>query len=173
MISKSLKEINARIKAAQPHPLPTGKPRGKYAEEFADREVDVLRMRSCGHTYEEIALRHGYGSVQSVHNVIKKHLNSKIREATDEVRDHEIARLDRQQARLEEKLRDLVNEDQRIKYETLYLKVLESRRKLFGLDAPVKTEAKIEGKFEIPELDPDQLAAAARAFLGADQSKCP
>lgn len=126
----------------------------------AHRDAQALELRAAGATYRQIAQRLGV-SVSTAHECVTRGPDRTRREPAEQLRELELERLDRLQVEATEVLAaqhvviqagkvvvDKQGQPYRDHGPTLaairtLLQVQESRRKLLGLDAPVKVDAKI------------------------------
>lgn len=94
-----------------------------------DNQVQALQMRRSGWTFQRIAEKLGYASPSGAHNAVKRALDRTIREPADELRQHELGRLESLHEALWDKAvgGDLRTTDR-------ILKIAERRAKLVGLD---------------------------------------
>ena len=105
-----------------------------------EREVACLELRKAGLSYRAIAARLNIGK-SSAHRAVTRalrKLNEKSTEETDEYR-----RL--QSERLDDLLENLWPNRHKPQYVDRILRVLERRAKLYGLDAPTKSEIAVAG----------------------------
>lgn len=103
-----------------------------------EKEKKVLELRLMGVTFDVIAQQVGYASPGSAHNAYKRALLRTLREPAEELRELEVARLDRLLSGIWTKaLRGEVSAVQAA------LKIMERRSKLLGLDAPQKIQAEV------------------------------
>lgn len=132
---------------------------GKFIEspENLQRDTEAARLRGKGWTWSAIADHLGYSDRQQAHKAVSRLRMAIITPAIDEMRDAEDAKLDKVEkacmAVLEAKhLKfhdgealthegEVVTDDAHVLNATAQLlKVAERRARLWGLDAPVKTE---------------------------------
>ncbi|MFD9752657.1 hypothetical protein ACFWYQ_21360 [[Kitasatospora] papulosa] len=66
----------------------------------AERDAEAARLRSQGHSYQRIADTLGWANRGDAHHAVKRVLDATVREAGDEVRAIELARLDDELVRL-------------------------------------------------------------------------
>lgn len=161
--------------------MPPGNPEARAAAQLAraERRRAAAKLAQDGHTYEEIAQQLGYSSRQAAHRDVKAALAPAIKEMTEAGKEY----LAQQIARLNEAHRDaraifaeyrpqLVGgelsgdvdpdrppvADQRLAALDRVIKVSERISKLLGLDAPTKTETKLDGavSYQIA-VTPDEL----------------
>jgi Sigma-70, region 4 len=137
-------------------PRPNSAPR----VDAADRDARALELRRAGLNYREIAQQMGV-SVATAHKYVTRGLDRTRREPADALRDLELERLDALQLALTQVLasqhvtvsggkviRDehgqpLRDDGPTIAAAQALVRVQESRRRLLGLDAPVKVDAKL------------------------------
>jgi hypothetical protein len=127
-----------------------------------DKERQVLELRLQGYTFDVIAEHVGYASPGSAHNAYKRGLMRTLQEPSQELRDLEIARLDRLMNGVWEKA--LLGDVPAV---NAVLKILERRAKMLGLDAPAKIQAEVtnyEGGTDI-----DREVARLAQILAGEQ----
>jgi len=106
-------------------------------EVFA-RERKVLEMRLAGVTFDIIGKTVGYASAGATYNAYKRALIRTLQEPADEIRDTELARLDRlMQGIWTQALRGEISSVQTA------LKIMDRRARLLGLDAPTKQQVDV------------------------------
>ena len=100
-----------------------------------DKAVQALALRKTGATYEQIANALGYGNRSAAHRAVQRLLKAHEVEGVDELRKLEDSRLDEMLFAIYKiaKSGDLGAIDR-------ILRIAERRAKLWGLDAPAKTE---------------------------------
>jgi hypothetical protein len=100
-----------------------------------DRINQGIRLRKAGLTYDQIAAQLNWHSRQAAHAAITGALAAERRESVDELRVVEDLRLD-------DMLRAIYAEALKGGFGAIdrVLKIMERRSKLWGLDAPVRTE---------------------------------
>lgn len=147
-------------------PAPTSpEQRAAARADLARRRDEAVTLAAGGVTYEEVARRLGWNSAQAAHKAVKAALAERLKRqdlAVDELRAKHTALLD-----------EALREARRIMHEThrahsggrlVYddadqpmidngpvlaavdriVKISESQRKLWGIDAPARTESKVE-----------------------------
>lgn len=124
-----------------------------------DRALAALELRKRGHTYRFIAEKLGYASASGSHKAVTALLKQTIREASDELRELELERLDAL----------LVGLWAKAKTGNVYavdrvLKIGEARARLLGINAPTKIEHMGEGS-------PKSIAALIREEFGEKAAK--
>lgn len=103
-----------------------------------EKERKVLELRLMGVTFDVIAQQVGYASPGSAHNAYKRALLRTLREPAQELRELEVARLDKLLSSIWTKaLRGEIPAIQ------TSIKIMERRAKLLGLDVPVKIQAEV------------------------------
>jgi hypothetical protein len=103
-----------------------------------EKERKVLELRLMGVTFDVIAQQVGYASPGSAHNAYKRALLRTLREPAQELRELEVARLDKLLSSIwTEALRGEIPAIQ------TSIKIMERRAKLLGLDVPVKIQAEV------------------------------
>ena len=128
--------------------------------ETAERDGEIARLRSTGMSFADIGAQFGI-SRQAAHQGFKRALAETVREASEDVRVTELARLDRlyQEALAVLAARHLVVQNGRVVRDAdgeplvdpkprlgaidRALKVQERRAKLLGLDAPTKNDVRV------------------------------
>lgn len=109
------------------------------------RRAEVMRLRMAGLTYEEIGQRIGISNVAAYWHVKRalEQARTKLAEATDNVRDQELRRLDRAlvivMAAMTPNPKKKPGASELAAVDRL-LKIMERRAKYLGLDAPEKYE---------------------------------
>jgi hypothetical protein len=161
--------------------------RGKQRTiEHVERDAQAARLRAQRLTYEEIAQRLGYADRGEAHHAVRRALSEAIREPATELLHIELATLDklaREAWAVLERKHVTISQGRVVKLDgtpvdddgpTLaaidrLLKVHEARRKLLGLDAPVKTEVEVtfSGDFDLDQ----ELTAFARGAAAAARSQ--
>jgi hypothetical protein len=147
---------------------------------LAERQLQVLRMRATGATYDDIAKALGLGNRGVAHRIMQKALKDVIKEPVQEVVQLELARLDRLLAAIWGPAIGVVqinglttNVPPDLFALDRVLSIMQRRAKLLGLDAPIKKQ--ISGEFvmkgaaeQIAEkygLDADEVLAQAEELL--------
>lgn len=122
-----------------------------------DKEIAALNLRRKGYSYRQIAAELGCHEDTIYHSVKRAlaKLCAEIKESAEEVRRLEIERYDGFLKALQPAI-----EDGDVKAISTALRISEARRKLLGLDIPVKHEVEI--KSQLPE---DQLAQVQAELL--------
>lgn len=123
---------------------------------------DALEMRASGMSYRKIAAALGE-PLQTVYDRVRREIANIPKEAADDLRSIEQERLDRSLDRLEEAAR--AGDVRAIAEQRL---IGESRRRLFGLDAPTKSDARVT--VEIPE-DVEALRARLVKILEGEHAE--
>lgn len=136
----------ARNPAAKPNPA-----------KVAEQQAEAFKLKLDGATVREIATAMGLPK-STVQDRLDAAYDDLVLPLADEARQLELARLDRWQWKLEQRLDD--GEDP-VRVVPVAVKVSESRRKLMGTDAPEKVEATVSS---VPVDDATAaVLAAARA----------
>jgi hypothetical protein len=120
-------------------------------EDKADQAVQIFNLRKAGATFREIAEKLGYADQSGPYWVFKRLLKSQVKEAVDEVKQLELARLDELLLRLWPRQED----KGRVKLQVVdrILKLMERRAKLLGLDTVnIRTEGELTHKHEVHEV---------------------
>ena len=108
--------------------MPIAKTRAK-AIAVMDRKAEALTLRRRGMKYREIADKLGYATPGGAYKAVRSAMDATIREPADELRQHELGRLEElHQAVWDKALEGNLNAIDRV------LKVAERRAKLVGLD---------------------------------------
>lgn len=102
----------------------------------ADRQLKALQLRRDNLDYREIAVRLGV-NVSTAFSDVKSAIRESMRETVDDVRELELARLDRIARQAQDAI-DACEPDKRAPLLSTLKSVSESRRKLLGLDAPTQ-----------------------------------
>ena len=112
---------------------------GVKAIKAQETALRALELRKAGATYEAISQMLGYSSKSTAFNAVNKLMQTTKREASKEAFEMELRRLDDLLMALWPMARqgELPAIDRT-------LKIMESRRKLLGLDAPVQTQTQIQ-----------------------------
>lgn len=139
------------------------------------RDAEALRLRSKGWTYRRISEHLGYGGEGNVHRAIKVRTHEMMAPALDEYRQVMDSQLDELHAAALEVLEathlkvnngevvyangEPIKDDSPVLAAvTTILKVLDRRAKLWGLDAPVKSEVGLHGvHYTVDGVDMDQV----------------
>jgi hypothetical protein len=110
----------------------------KNNPEVIDKERRVLEMRLAGITFDAIAKNVGYASPGSAYNAYKRALVRTLQEPAEEIREAEVARLDRLMAGVwTAALRGEVRSVEAV------LRIMDRRAKLLGLDQPTRVQAEV------------------------------
>lgn len=142
-------------------PQPPRGGRGRWVRTATQRHAEAVRLRSEGHTYEQIAAQLGYRDRASAYNAVQRTIASTVREPADELRQMELIRLDSlwlQAMQVLQAQHVTVSNGRVVTIEKdgepvpvpddapvlqaidRLLKIMERRSKLLGLDAPAKVE---------------------------------
>lgn len=111
-----------------------------------DKQIQALKLRQAGVSYEEIARSLGYRSASGAYNAVKSAIKKALREPADELRKIEVTRLDTALFAIWPAVKrgDLFAIDR-------FLKLSERRAKLLGLDS--KHEIAIEGSLLVGDVE--------------------
>jgi transposase len=138
-----------------------------------ERDLEVVKHRLAGHNFEEIAQLMGYASRGAAYNSYRRAMQTRIAQNIDELREEEVSRLDEMLKVLWPTIIDdptnwdtenLKPRDLEVRVQRFHgaidraLKIAEARRKIVGMDAPTRTEVKVEGT------EDEKLAAALQAL---------
>lgn len=157
--------------------LPNRDGRGRFlpSADSHERDAEALRMRAAGATLAKIGEELGYGHPANVLRVIKKRTGETLKPAVDEYRRSMDASLDELEAAcmavLEAahvKIHDgeavtldgkkVIDDAPVLAATQAILKIHERRAKLWGLDAPVKTEVGVHAvKYTVDGVDMDKV----------------
>ncbi|MFI8865332.1 hypothetical protein ACIGNW_00215 [Streptomyces sp. NPDC053707] len=134
----------------------------------AERDAEAARLRARGYTYQQIAEELGWSNKGDAHHAVKRVLTETVKEAGDEIRAIELARLDHLHTSAMDVLErehftvsngrvvsldgsgPLPDDGPVLAAIDRLLKIQERRARLLGLDAPTKQNISIS---------PDRLAA--------------
>jgi hypothetical protein len=107
--------------------------------EVAEREAKALDLRKAGLTYDQIGAQLGGISRSRAAHIVRRALDRLVQEPGEELVKLEVERLDMLWRALLPKA--LAGSP---RHAEVAVRVLESKRKLLGVDAPTKTEAKLD-----------------------------
>lgn len=110
---------------------------------LAEVEREAIRLRTEGYSYDEIAQALGYANRGGAYKAVERGLQRWMREADDELRALELARLDVITKRLWPVIEG-ANPNTMLRAVEQYMRVSERRAKLAGLDAPEKRQVAVE-----------------------------
>jgi hypothetical protein len=130
--------------------------------EGVEKDAEAARLRGAGHNFDAIAERLGYANAGGAYKACMRALSAVPVEAANELRTLESERLDHLLLSLETAIND-----GDVKAITEARKISESRRRLHGLDGPVKVAVSVDGG--VPEAYREQLEAA-RARVAAERA---
>jgi hypothetical protein len=119
--------------------------KGKSDPKVADREIEVLKLRRGGLTFDMIADRVGYASASGAYKAWKNAMRRVVYDDVDAIRKTELDRLDIAQAAIWGDLTDIQNIDANTRARLILalIKVMERRSRLLGLDVPVKAQLEV------------------------------
>ena len=132
------------------------------------RQVRALKLRLSGASYREIADRLGYGGPSGAYKAVSSELSRRLTEPADELRELELARLDRVQMSLWKLLTSVeVLPEDLIPATNAWIRLSKRRSDLLGLDAPKKIDitARVRELAIQEGLDPDQAELDAREAI--------
>lgn len=149
---------------------------GKYLRSLdtAQRDADAARMRSRGHTYQEIADQLGFSNKGTAYAAVHRAIAEVVAEPAADAVAFELERLDQlHQAALKvlESHHVIVNNGKVIELNgrplpddgpvlaaiDRLLRISESRRKLLGLDQPTKQQISGGVTYEVVGINPEEL----------------
>lgn len=107
----------------------------------AEKERQALELRKRGATFDEIARSVGYADRGAAHKAVMRALKATLREPAEEVRALYLERLDHVMACMAPRMAE-----GNPQAAAAYIKALERQAALLGLDAPLKTEMKIDAE---------------------------
>jgi hypothetical protein len=144
----------------------------RITPEILEREAEVLKLRRGGLTFDMIAERVGYKDPSGAHQAYVRACKRIIYSEVEELRKVEADRLDIAQAALWSKV---LQGD--VAAVNSFLRVMERRAKLFGLDMPMRQQVEVttyEGGSEI-DREVERLAQLLQAAdsRGADSLDTP
>jgi hypothetical protein len=105
------------------------------AVKAVDRHLQALELRKAGISYARIAEALGFNSPQAAWKAVNSALKKTVQEPADELRTLEVERLDAAAAAIYPSVKQG-------QYGAIdrWIKIMERRAKLLGLDAPTKTD---------------------------------
>jgi hypothetical protein len=140
------------------HPK-AGRPRGQAPKpEVLEKERQVVALRAQGMTWAQIADSVGYADASGSRDAYMRAASRVVVDDINEMRNLELQRLDNIQSA---HWLNAMGGD--VSAANLVLKVIESRRKLLGLDAPTN----INVKAEVISYDPDSIQAELSRLYSA------
>ncbi|WP_353647943.1 hypothetical protein ABLG96_13785 [Nakamurella sp. A5-74] len=107
------------------------------------KQALAVRLRLEGHSYEQIAQRAGYADRGSAYRAVETGRKAILAEPAEALRDFELDRLDamlRAANDIRAGAAEAGEPELQLKAIDRLLRIVESRRKLLGLDAPTKTD---------------------------------
>lgn len=118
----------------------TGTPKsGQQRLQAAEKERQALELRKQGATFDQIARAVGYADRSAAYKAVMRGLKATLREPADEVRALYLERLDYVMACMAPRMAE-----GNPQAAAAYIKALERQAALLGLDAPLKTEMRID-----------------------------
>lgn len=114
---------------------------GTQRLQAAEKERQALELRKRGQTFDEIARAVGYADRSAAHKAVTRALKATLREPADEVRALYLERLDYVMACMAPRMAE-----GNPQAAAAYIKALERQAALLGLDAPLKTEMRIDAE---------------------------
>jgi len=131
------------------------KRRFKKELKLADRHRRMIELRRAGFTYEQCAEELGYASKATAQKALSAALGKYQLENAEEMAKLENERLEQAHIVMEQLL--LSGEDQ-TKAALAIVRISESRRRLFGIDKPSRTEIELQGSISfLAHLTNEQL----------------
>lgn len=144
--------------------------------ETLERDTEAARLRGKGWTWQAIADHLGYADRATAHKAVQRLRIAIITPAIDEMRDAEDAKLDKVEtacmavleakhlkfhdgAALTHEGEPVIDDTAVLAATAQLLKVAERRARLWGLDAPIKTDigGAVHVKYELPGVNMDQV----------------
>lgn len=133
----------------------------------AERDAQAARLRFYGFSYRQIAQQMNWASPATAHRAVARALHEVVREAGEDLLKLETARLDAAVAPVLRIIETGQPLEQLAAVNTL-VKLSESRRKLLGLDAPVRADLRVQSsvdsQLEMLAQEIGQLEAPAGAI---------
>ena len=119
--------------------------KGKSDPKAIDKQIEVVKLRRGGLTFDMIAERVGYSNASGAYKAWKNGMKHVVYDDVDSIRQTELDRLDIAQAAIWGDLTDIQNIDPatRAKLILALIKVMERRARLLGLDTPVKSQVEV------------------------------
>ena len=153
-----------------------GKPRrnkaNKVSLEAIENQHEAVRLRKLGYRYKDIAARMGV-SMPTAYKYVMRALERQIaelNEATDEVRELELLRLDDLLQKILTRMDVEDDTDVFTRAADRVLKIMDRRSKYLGLDAPARqeiaTKFTTENSVDISQMTPEQIVQSYK-----DQTK--
>lgn len=140
----------------------------KLTPEIAEKERKVLELRLLGLNWDSIAESVGYASRGAAWNAYQRALERTLQEPADEVRQQELERLNRI---MTPHLRLALQGD--VAATSIVLRIMDTRAKMLGIYAPVKSESKSEVSVYTGGADIDAEVARLAKLLESDSSSSP
>ena len=106
---------------------------GQRQLDALDRQLEALKKRKAGQSFESIAKDLGYAKASGAYHAVMAALKKTLQEPADELRMLEVERLD-------ELLKTHWENRRQPQVTDRILRIMERRAKLLGLDAPERTE---------------------------------
>lgn len=135
-----------------------GMSKAKQAE-VAVRRIKAIGMRTSGARWDDIAQALGYDSRASAYNDVSRALEANRAElalSVDALREQELERLDLLQRKATNEL-ESESEGTVLAAIDRLIKISESRRKLLGLDAPIRHEVEAQVLYAVEGVDMNGL----------------
>jgi len=107
----------------------------------AERERQALELRKQGSTFDQIAQAVGYADRSAAYKAVMRGLKATLREPADEVRALYLERLDYVMQCMAPRMAE-----GNPQAAAAYIKALERQAALLGLDAPLRTEMKLDAE---------------------------
>lgn len=111
------------------------------AVKAVDRHIQALELRKAGVSYQRIAEALGFNSPQAAWKAVNSALKKTVQEPSDELRKLEVERLDAAAAAIYPSVKQG-------QYGAIdrWIRIMERRAKLLGLDMPAKVDVTSGGK---------------------------
>lgn len=100
-------------------------------------------LKASGMTYKQVAAEMGYANQATAFERVQLGLSLRINPAVDRLRQLQDAELEEMAGKLKEIADNAEDSDLRMRAYDRWLKVMDRRAKLHGLDAPVKVDATV------------------------------
>lgn len=149
------------------------KPRKEMDVQRREHQVECLKLRKRGHSYQEISDILGLGSKAYAHKYVREALEEMVKEPAQDVLALELERLDM----ATEKCLDILQNGTpslRMTAMDRLVKLMDRRAKYLGLDTPIKVELE-QAQNPVQNLLQDEagalLVAQAEAYVAGHQVK--